>query len=653
VDKYEGGFRSLTYASADANQVAESLILNYGFHRTNVKRLINSDATLGRIRSELSKLTNPRTVGADDRVVIFFAGHGQTIPLPGGGDMGFLVPFGANIPAEDMMNPEPFNDQALSMEDLWRYLRSVAARHVLVMADACFSGLMAQLRGSDAPNQRSIDEDLKRRARVIITAGAKDQASVENSSLGHGLFTAKLLDELGIRADVGPGRVFRSQTLFAELRTAVSNASGGSQVPQFKVDGEGDVLFRPEMTVPQSAAEKTEPAVPTPVEAKVLRDITFDNAKVEDVVREIARQGGFEFKIGAGVAGSVSLSYTRISVRNALNAVLDQVNANWKFVGGEVQIELNSPALPPKDSNRDALVASIELDGADVRDGLRILFKVQGYSYQISQDVQGTLTCSYKNVPFETVLQGLLRQVDATYRVEGGVYSIVRKLEVPVTETRPISLDEKNADGRAVLAKIFDAMKVSFTIDPAIVGKVSLKLNEVPLETALAEVLKQLGAEHTVTEGGIYRVRSKTSQPTFLNPIDCAKKLAMGFVILLTDYDDIIPWVQDSGTMRNMLVLYLKDKETLKTHNPAGGQIAYNPALWGVALKDIAEQARTVVFFDSLPWPDGKRIVGFADGHVKFVSSAEWKNLEPQLKAKFKRTAKKPLPVAKDPLKGS
>jgi hypothetical protein len=41
---------------------------------------------------------------------------------------------------------------------------------------------------------------------------------------------------------------------------------------------------------------------------------------------------------------------------------------------------------------------------------------------------------SLKNVPFETALQNITRQVDATYRIEGGVYQIVRR-EEPATVT--------------------------------------------------------------------------------------------------------------------------------------------------------------------------------------------------------------------------
>src|SRR5579859_6133493 len=66
--------------------------------------------------------------------------------------------------------------------------------------------------------------------------------------------------------------------------------------------------------------------------------------------------------------------------------------------------------------NKD--VPSLEFNQADVREALRALFKNVGVSYSIAPEVQGTITCDLKHVPFETALQNILSQVDATYRIE-------------------------------------------------------------------------------------------------------------------------------------------------------------------------------------------------------------------------------------------
>jgi hypothetical protein len=74
-------------------------------------------------------------------------------------------------------------------------------------------------------------------------------------------------------------------------------------------------------------------------------------------------------------------------------------------------------------------IPSLELDSADVREALRALFKNVGVSYSIAPEVQGTVTVSLRNVTFDAALQNILKQVNATYRVEGGIYQIVLREE--------------------------------------------------------------------------------------------------------------------------------------------------------------------------------------------------------------------------------
>ncbi len=84
---------------------------------------------------------------------------------------------------------------------------------------------------------------------------------------------------------------------------------------------------------------------------------------------------------------------------------------------------------------KDRIIPSLEFNDADVRDALRVLFKTVNVAYVINSDVQGTVTCSLTNVPFETALRNILSQVNATYRVEGGVYTILVKQD---SGSRPV-----------------------------------------------------------------------------------------------------------------------------------------------------------------------------------------------------------------------
>ena len=110
-------------------------------------------------------------------------------------------------------------------------------------------------------------------------------------------------------------------------------------------------------------------------------------------------------------------------------------------------------------SVRNQNIPVLELDQADVRDALKIIFKTVNANYTVAQDVQGTVTAHLRDVPFETALRNVLNQVSATYRVEGGVYVIIPKpsevipgnttggTEAPANQSTPIvTIRIKRAD---------------------------------------------------------------------------------------------------------------------------------------------------------------------------------------------------------------
>ncbi|MEQ1822685.1 MAG: hypothetical protein ABL949_09255, partial [Fimbriimonadaceae bacterium] len=92
-----------------------------------------------------------------------------------------------------------------------------------------------------------------------------------------------------------------------------------------------------------------------------------------------------------------------------------------------VTLVVAAPMSSAQNDPRDKVIASLELQSADVRDALQILFKNVDVSYTVAGDVQGTVTVNLKNQTFEVVLQAILKQADATYRVEGGIYNIIKK----------------------------------------------------------------------------------------------------------------------------------------------------------------------------------------------------------------------------------
>jgi len=93
IDKYEN-VRSLDYAVKDAEDIQSMLIDKFHFQQDNIVLLKNEEATKTSILQEFSNIT--KKAGANDRVLIFFAGHGETEDLPDGGEMGYLLPVDGN-----------------------------------------------------------------------------------------------------------------------------------------------------------------------------------------------------------------------------------------------------------------------------------------------------------------------------------------------------------------------------------------------------------------------------------------------------------------------------------------------------------------------------------------------------------------------------
>ena len=93
IDKYQN-FQSLDYAVNDARDIQNMLVDKFHFQQDNIVLLANEEATQTSILQEFSNITNK--AGTNDRVLIFFAGHGKTEDLPDGGEIGYLLPVDAN-----------------------------------------------------------------------------------------------------------------------------------------------------------------------------------------------------------------------------------------------------------------------------------------------------------------------------------------------------------------------------------------------------------------------------------------------------------------------------------------------------------------------------------------------------------------------------
>ena len=115
--------RNLTTAVNDAKSVASVLKNQYGF-----RTIVLSNASRGRILAAFDSLRKRLT--ANDNLVIYYAGHGQ---LNRG--RGFWLPADA-----DKDNKKTW----ISNEQVTNFIDAMKAKHVLVIADSCYSGTLSR-----------------------------------------------------------------------------------------------------------------------------------------------------------------------------------------------------------------------------------------------------------------------------------------------------------------------------------------------------------------------------------------------------------------------------------------------------------------------------------------------------------------------------
>ena len=95
INEYEHVPR-LGHAQNDAEAFARVLRERFEFTKDNLTMLTDGDATRSEILRVFMEYTQDSNVGDDDRIVVFFAGHGHTVQARRG-ETGFLVPVDGDL----------------------------------------------------------------------------------------------------------------------------------------------------------------------------------------------------------------------------------------------------------------------------------------------------------------------------------------------------------------------------------------------------------------------------------------------------------------------------------------------------------------------------------------------------------------------------
>ncbi len=225
----------LLTAVNDAKAIDLILRTKYGF---NTKLLL--DANRYKILEALNYFK--KVLKEKDNFLIYYAGHGHMDIKTG---RGYWQPVDADATK---------TTNWIANYDVTDLLYTIKARHVLVIADSCYSGTL--LRGEVEPSKmletsearwEYIREINKGRARKVLTSGELEPV-LDIGRGGHSVFANVLLDVLKKN-----NRVIEGDFLHQEMKTRVVRDSrwhGMTQMPLYSGnnqagDGPGDFIFVP------------------------------------------------------------------------------------------------------------------------------------------------------------------------------------------------------------------------------------------------------------------------------------------------------------------------------------------------------------------------------------------------------------------------
>lgn len=127
VDKYKF-WKSLSNPVKDARDLKKVLMEKYGFTQDHVLELYNEEATPDNIRDQFESL---KEKGTDlDNLLIYYSGHGYYDPSF---DLGYWVP-------SEGRTSQNATASYIPNDNIRNYIKVLNFRHILMVADACFSG---------------------------------------------------------------------------------------------------------------------------------------------------------------------------------------------------------------------------------------------------------------------------------------------------------------------------------------------------------------------------------------------------------------------------------------------------------------------------------------------------------------------------------
>jgi formylglycine-generating enzyme required for sulfatase activity len=209
------------FAEEDANSVRAMLTETLGYDASRVFLRMGGDASYAGLHSFFQELLKPQVIASQSDVFVFYSGHGMpNNERDPGKQRVFLVPWDY----DPQLEPSPEN--AMDVEELREILRSLGARSVTLVLDACFTG---QSEAGPVRKGKAFVRfpDAMMTAPGIAQIAAGGNVTTWDEKNRHGVLTYYFLR--GLR---GEGADEQGQVTFASLKAFFNRATQGSPTPQ-------------------------------------------------------------------------------------------------------------------------------------------------------------------------------------------------------------------------------------------------------------------------------------------------------------------------------------------------------------------------------------------------------------------------------------
>ena len=253
----------LQFPNRDAEDMYAALISPEGgqFPAENVHKLINERATDANLRHELEDWL-PSVTRDNDRVLIYFAGHGFI-----SGGKGWLAPYDVDT--------HNIAGTAYSMDALGATVGGrIKGKWKVLITDACHSGAITPESDPQQINQSLLD---LRKSLFSLTASRDREQSFESEKWGggHGIFTYYVVKGLEGQADTNGDGIVDADELSEYVHANVREATGGRQNPTSERGS-----FDPDMVLAYNASRVKAAPLQAPQYGSLIIETNMDATEV-------------------------------------------------------------------------------------------------------------------------------------------------------------------------------------------------------------------------------------------------------------------------------------------------------------------------------------------------------------------------------------